>query len=197
MAPSFTLSTNASFVSKYSYPLNYARYYCCYKYQVTMMHFVSPFFVATTSSETIFILEHFHFPPWDHSHTIGTASQLIPIASREMIQMGQCSRKTLLFPFSKRNFHLHTWLLNMSPSQPIDIAIPIEGLESCKSFTNCVLWTDDYYTLSTYNLNEIRLFHQRCKPFLCSTIFLSETTYCYLLLLMKSAPPEPMFTNTL
>jgi len=49
----------------------------------------------------------------------------------------------------------------------------------------------------TYNLNEIRVFHQICKPFLCSEIFLSEAAHCFLLLLIKSAPPEPMLPDLL
>ena len=49
----------------------------------------------------------------------------------------------------------------------------------------------------THNLNEIRVFHPRCKSFICSAIFLSEVANCCLLLLIKVAPLDLMLFDRL
>lgn len=72
------------------------------------------------------------------------------------------------------------------------------GLRDMKNLTPIVFHEHNIAMHNyTYNLNEIKVLHQRCKLFLCLATFLFESAHCCLLFLIIAAPHEPKIPDLL
>lgn len=130
--------------------------------------------------------------PWFQASKYGPLFKQYHCPQKKKIQMEKCTRKNIILLLRKKvSIWTHSysiWAQNISSHSDTNLNTKWHWNITLIVFHKCKTTRQD----QAFNLSEIRVFHPRWKPFIFLTIFLYEADNCFLLLLIKGTPPEPM-----